>query len=258
MPYFLEISWYTKSYLKVIHLHLSQFVCDHSALYWDGPLNWDKGCCSNIALLLRMLRVVVCFHSRCLRICKHSLFTANRWAKRPWNMPYTRMFTNSKASAMESDNSQLTQYLSNVWQEPLTKFFRMAQYIWSSVVLLTYSYYHVQLCLIVGGDLLLFELGGNIPCSLNSFWRLLTRSDHLGFLVNFLIPLDKSDFHKPGAETSGCQAIRCTLWSSTYSPQTSQTPGLLFLHFEWIFSTNFPYASFPWCLNKCFLQYRRK
>ena len=23
--------------------------------YWDGPLNWDKGCCSNIALLLRML-----------------------------------------------------------------------------------------------------------------------------------------------------------------------------------------------------------
>ena len=24
-------------------------------IYWDGPLNWDKGCFSNIALLLRML-----------------------------------------------------------------------------------------------------------------------------------------------------------------------------------------------------------
>ena len=24
-------------------------------MYWDGPLNWDKGCSSNIALLLRML-----------------------------------------------------------------------------------------------------------------------------------------------------------------------------------------------------------
>ena len=23
--------------------------------YWDGPLNWNKGCCSNIAFLLRML-----------------------------------------------------------------------------------------------------------------------------------------------------------------------------------------------------------
>ena len=33
---------------------------------------------SNIGLLLRMLWVAVCFHRRCLTICKHGLFTANR------------------------------------------------------------------------------------------------------------------------------------------------------------------------------------
>ena len=33
---------------------------------------------SNIGLLLRKLRVVVCFHRRRLMICKHGLFTANR------------------------------------------------------------------------------------------------------------------------------------------------------------------------------------
>ena len=74
------------------------------------PNKLSKRLPSNIGLLLRMLRVVVCFHSRHLMICKHGLFTANRWAKRPWNMPDTRMFTNSKASAMEADNnSQHTQ-----------------------------------------------------------------------------------------------------------------------------------------------------
>ena len=60
---------------------------------------------SNIGLLLRMLWVVVCFQSRRLTICKHGLFTANRWAKCPWNMPDTRMFTNCKASAIEADNN---------------------------------------------------------------------------------------------------------------------------------------------------------
>ena len=38
-----------------------------------------------------MLWVVVCFQSRRLTICKHGLFTANRWAKRPWKMPDTRI-----------------------------------------------------------------------------------------------------------------------------------------------------------------------
>ena len=60
---------------------------------------------SNIGLLLRKLWVVMCFHSRLLMICKHGLFTANGWAKRPWKMPDTRMFTNSIASVLESDNN---------------------------------------------------------------------------------------------------------------------------------------------------------
>ena len=64
----------------------------------------------NIRLLLRKLWVDVCFHSRRLMICKHGLFTANGWAKRPWNLPDTRVFTNSKVSALEADNNlQLTQ-----------------------------------------------------------------------------------------------------------------------------------------------------
>ena len=103
---------------------------------WNGILGCSKGFGQrlpwNIGLLLRKLWVVVCFHSRRLMICKHGLFTANRWAKRPWNMPYTRMFTNSKASAMESDNnSQLTQYQSNGWRkQPLHQFFWKSQYVW--------------------------------------------------------------------------------------------------------------------------------
>ena len=82
---------------------LSTILCD---VCTSSPQkNLVGGCRSNIGLLLRMLWVVVCFHSRHLTICKHGLFTANRWAKRPWKMPDTRMFTNSKVSAMEADNN---------------------------------------------------------------------------------------------------------------------------------------------------------
>ena len=113
---------------------------------------------SNIGLILPKLRVVVWLHSRRLTICTHScarhiswafcsaisgkqtihqclsgtgLLTANRWAKRPWNKHDTRMFTNSKVSAMEADNnSQLTQYQSNVWRkQPLRQFFWKSQYM---------------------------------------------------------------------------------------------------------------------------------
>ena len=83
---------------------------DISISDWDGQLKSVKGCWSNIELLLHVLSIVVCFNSRRLTICKHGLFTANRWVKHPWNMPDTRMFTNSKVSAMEADNnSQLAQ-----------------------------------------------------------------------------------------------------------------------------------------------------
>ena len=34
---------------------LLQLIDFGTDIYWDGPLNWDKGCFSNIALLLRML-----------------------------------------------------------------------------------------------------------------------------------------------------------------------------------------------------------
>ena len=99
-------------------------------MYFITQKNWVGGCRSNIGLLLRMLWVVVCFQSRRLTICKHGLFAANRWAKCPWNMPYKIMFTNSEASAMGSDNnSQLTQYQSNVWRkQPLCQFFWKSQY----------------------------------------------------------------------------------------------------------------------------------
>ena len=84
--------------------------------YWDGPLNWDKGCFSNIALLLRMLWVVVCFHSRRLTICKHYCVRHISWAFRSAISGKQTMFTNCKTSAMEADNnSQHTQQQCNVW-----------------------------------------------------------------------------------------------------------------------------------------------
>ena len=52
----------------------------HPGEYWNAQLKSVKGCCSNIRLLLRMLRVVVCFHSRCLTICKHSCVSHISWA----------------------------------------------------------------------------------------------------------------------------------------------------------------------------------
>ena len=127
--------------------------------YWASQKNLVKGCrqtldcyCVSCELLSTsmadaLLYVNICvsgiFHGHfaqrlavnkpCLQIWhlmiyKHGLFTANRCANRPWNMPDTRMYTNSKASAMEADNnSQLTQLQSNVWRQPLTKFFWGAQ-----------------------------------------------------------------------------------------------------------------------------------
>ena len=59
----------------------------------------------NIGLVLRKLWVFVCLHSRCLMICKHGLFTTNRWDICPWNMLDTRLFTNSKVSVMELYNN---------------------------------------------------------------------------------------------------------------------------------------------------------
>ena len=96
-----------RSQIQVMQLQLAQLTTWNCLL--GSSKEFGQRLPSNIGLLLRKLWVVVCFHSRSLMICKHGLFTSNRWAKWPWNMPYTRMFTNSKASAMEADtNSQLT------------------------------------------------------------------------------------------------------------------------------------------------------
>ena len=65
---------------------------------------------SNIGLLLRKLRVVVCIHSRRLTICKHSCVRHISWLFRSAISGKQTMFTNHKASAIEEDNnSQLTQ-----------------------------------------------------------------------------------------------------------------------------------------------------
>ena len=65
---------------------------------------------SNIGLILRKLRVVVCFHSRHLTICKHSSVRHISWAFRSAISVKQTMFTNHNTSAMEANNnSQHTQ-----------------------------------------------------------------------------------------------------------------------------------------------------
>ena len=100
-------------------------------IYTVGRICLTRGSSqSNIGLLLRMLWVVVCFQSRCLTICKHGLFTANRWAKCPWNMPYTRMFTNCKESAWKQTTNHSIRNKNPIfdWEEPLVKQFRPTVY----------------------------------------------------------------------------------------------------------------------------------
>ena len=95
-------------------------------------------------------------------------------------------------------------------------------------------------------------LGGSFPCSLNTFCLLFKRSAHRGFWLSLRVPLLRSDLKVFGAATSGCHAIKWTRRFSTFWPQTWQIPGSFWC--LWIFSMYFAYASFPWCLNKCFLK----
>ena len=57
---------------------------------------WVRGCWSNIGLLLCTLWVVVCFHSRCLTICKHSCVSHISWAFHSAISGKQTMFTNHK------------------------------------------------------------------------------------------------------------------------------------------------------------------
>ena len=59
----------------------------------------------NIALSLRKLSVVVCFHSRRLTICKHSCVRHISWAFCSVINGKQTIFTNHKGSAMEADNN---------------------------------------------------------------------------------------------------------------------------------------------------------
>ena len=45
--------------------------------YWAGQKNLVKGCRETLDCYCVSCEYIVCFHSRCLMICKHGLFTAN-------------------------------------------------------------------------------------------------------------------------------------------------------------------------------------
>ena len=97
--------------------NLPEIRLDMYLVTWSKPMYTVGRICltrgssrSNIGLLLRMLWVVVCFHSRRLTICKHSCVRHISWAFRSAISGKQTMFTNRKASALEADNnSQHTQ-----------------------------------------------------------------------------------------------------------------------------------------------------
>ena len=99
-------------------------------LYWDGPLNWDKGCFSNIAFLLRMLWVVVCFHSRRLTICKHycvSIFHGRFAQRLAVNKPCLQivrhlLWKQTTTHSIRNNNAMFE-------QQPLSQFKGPSQYI---------------------------------------------------------------------------------------------------------------------------------
>ena len=78
----------------VIHVHVAKAPITNIK-YWDVQLKSVKGCWSNIGLLLRVLWVVVCFHSRRLTICKHSCVRHISWAFCSAISSKQTMFTNS-------------------------------------------------------------------------------------------------------------------------------------------------------------------
>ena len=82
---------------------LSTILCDVCTL--SPQKNLVGGCRSNIGLLLPMLWVVVCFHSRRLTICKHSCVRHISWVFHSAISGKQTMFTNRKASALEADNN---------------------------------------------------------------------------------------------------------------------------------------------------------
>ena len=82
----------------------------YGLLYWADRNNLVKGCRETLDCYCVSCELLSASVADALWFVNMVLFTANCWAKRPWNMPDTRMFTNSKASAMKADNnSQLTQ-----------------------------------------------------------------------------------------------------------------------------------------------------
>ena len=99
-----------------------------------------------------------------------------------------------------------------------------------------------------------FASGGSFPCFLNTSCLLFNRSAHLGFWLNFLIPLVKLFFHSTGEDMSGCQATTCKRRLFTLFPQVSHIPGSQSFLWMLVLSTNLAYASLPWCLNKCLLK----